>query len=91
MAVSRAGKSASKTSKKKTAGKGGARTKAKARLVRKVIADIEKKIEKNELKPTVGDFIRLVQLEKELQDEEQPQEIKVSWIERDEKEHASEE
>ena len=68
------------------------RTRRKARLVSKALANIEKKLKADELKPTVGDLIRLVQLEKELQEEEeQPKEIKVSWIERDEKEHVSEE
>lgn len=60
----------------------------KARLVTKVIRKLEKKLEADELKPTVGDFIRLLQLEKEL-DDEQPQEIKVSWVEPEEKGPAS--
>ncbi len=63
--------------------------KKKAALVKKVIQNIEQKLEANELKPTVGDFIRLLQLDKEL-DEEQPREIKVSWVEPDEKGHVSE-
>ncbi len=61
----------------------------KAALVSKVIQNIEEKLEKNELKATLGDFIRLVQLEKELE-EEKPREIKVTWIEPAEKESASE-
>ena len=36
--------------------------------------------EKKELKGTLGDFIRLLQLEKELEDE-QPKEIEVRWVE----------
>jgi hypothetical protein len=65
----------------------------KAELVGNVIKDIEGKLSRNELKPTVGDFIRLVQLKKEL-DEEQPREIEVSWVEpnqESEKENAPEE
>jgi hypothetical protein len=65
------------------------RRKSKAKLVSKVIAKIEQKLEADELKPSVGDFIRLLQLEKELKEEEQPKEIKVSWVERDETVSAS--
>lgn len=64
----------------------------KAELVGSVIKNIEEKLKRNELKPTVGDFIRLVQLKKEL-DEEQPREIEVSWVEpaqESEKENAPE-
>jgi hypothetical protein len=68
----------------------GTRKPSKAKLVTKVIRKIEKKLEADELKPTVGDFIRLLQLEKELEDE-QPREIKVSWVEPDEKGPASQE
>ncbi len=65
------------------------RAKNKKALVKQAIQQIGEKIEKNELKPTVGDFIRLLQLEKELLDEA-PREIKVSWIEPEEKEHVPE-
>jgi hypothetical protein len=59
----------------------------KAALVRKVIAKIEKKLDDDELKPTVGDLLRLLQLQKEFA-EEQPREIKVLWVEPGEKENA---
>jgi len=62
------------------------RSKDKRALVKQAIQQIGEKIENNELKPTVGDFIRLLQLEKELL-EEAPREIKVSWVESEEKEH----
>jgi hypothetical protein len=55
----------------------------KTELISRVIANIESKLISEELKPSVGDFIRLLQLEKEL-DEEQPKEIKVSWVEAEE-------
>ncbi len=63
--------------------------KSKVKLVEQVIENLEKKLESNELKPSVGDFIRLLQLEKELE-QEQPREIKVSWVEPREEEHAGE-
>jgi hypothetical protein len=65
------------------------RAKDKRALVKQAIQQIGEKIENNELKPTVGDFIRLLQLEKELLDEA-PKEIKVSWVEAEEKEHVPE-
>jgi hypothetical protein len=57
---------------------------SKAELVSKVLQKMEEKLANGELKPTVGDFIRLIQLEKELAEEE-PREIKVSWVEPEEK------
>ena len=41
---------------------------------------MESKLSQADAKATLGDYIRLVQLQKELE-EEQPREIKVSWIE----------
>ena len=68
------------------------RTKSKARLVSKVIARIEEKLDAEDVKGSIGDLVRLISLEKELEADEkqkQPKEIKVSWVEKDEKEHAS--
>jgi len=52
----------------------------KAALVNKLLHTIEQRLEKDELKATLGDFIRLLQLQKELEDE-QPREIEVKWVE----------
>ena len=49
-------------------------------MVRKILQRMEDKLSKDDVKATLGDYIRLVQLEKELKDEE-PREIKVTWIE----------
>jgi hypothetical protein len=75
-----------KTPPKRQTAEDGRRS--KAALVKKVLENIGQKLESNELKPTVGDFIRLLQLEKEL-DEESPKEIKVSWVEPGKKGRAS--
>lgn len=72
----------------KSTRKSVAKSKSKAELVSKVIEEFEKKLNSDQLKPTVGDFIRLLQLEKELE-EEQPREIEVTWVEPDEKKDAS--
>lgn len=49
-------------------------------LINKLVNNIEEKIDANELKATLGDLIRLMQMQKELE-ENQPKEIKVTWVE----------
>ncbi|MEI9814983.1 MAG: hypothetical protein WDO18_21100 [Acidobacteriota bacterium] len=43
---------------------------------------MEKRLAGDDVKVTLADYIRLVQLRKEL-NEDEPREIKVTWIERD--------
>lgn len=63
----------------------------RANLVAKAIESMEHKLAASDVKATFGDFIRLLQLQKELQIE-QPREIKITWIDPSEKkESASEE
>ena len=63
----------------------------RADLVAKAIESMEHKLAASAVKATFGDFIRLLQLQKELQIE-QPREIKITWIDPSEKkESASEE
>ena len=54
--------------------------KRQAGVVKKLLEKVEKKLSGDEVKATLGDYIRLVQLQKELE-EEQPREIKVTWVE----------
>ena len=61
----------------------------RAELVKTAIQRMEKKLSAADVKATFGDFIRLLQLQKELQVDE-PREIKVTWIEPSETESASE-
>ncbi|MGA2185195.1 MAG: hypothetical protein ABSH47_19425 [Bryobacteraceae bacterium] len=49
--------------------------------IAKLLQRLEEKLEEETPKASLGDFIRLVQLEKELADEETPREIKVTWVE----------
>ncbi len=56
--------------------------KSQADVVRGLIEQVEKKLGGDDVKVTLADYIRLVQLRKELE-EEAPKEIKVTWIERD--------
>jgi hypothetical protein len=63
---------------------------SRADLVEKALHRIEEKLASSEVKATFGDFIRLLQLQKELQID-RPQEIKVTWIDSSETESVSEE
>jgi len=63
--------------------------KTESELVNEAIKEFEQKLKEKEIKPTVGDFIRLLQLKKELKADE-PREIKVSWVEPGEPESATE-
>ena len=57
-----------------------ARAAAKAQAVKHMLTEIETKMTGNQMKATLGDYIRLVQLHKEL-DDESPKEIRVTWVE----------
>jgi len=48
-----------------------------------------KKLSGQEMKATLGDYIKLVQLQKELDEEQQPTEIRVTWVEPEEPSPAS--
>ena len=62
----------------------------RAELVDRAIESIEQKLGSSDVKATFADFIRLLQLQKELQTDE-PREIKVTWVDPNETESASEE
>ena len=47
--------------------------------ITKLLRSIEKKLDIENSKVTLADFIRLTQLERDLEDEEQPREIIVTW------------
>jgi hypothetical protein len=57
--------------------------KGQAGVVKKLLKKVEQKLSGDEVKASLGDYIRLVQLQKELE-EEQPKEIKVTWVEPEE-------
>ena len=44
-----------------------------------MLARVEQRLGEGDVKATLGDYIRLVQLQKELEDEE-PGEITVKWV-----------
>jgi hypothetical protein len=47
--------------------------------IRELLAKIEQRLDLEKSKVTLADFIRLTQLERELEEEEQPREIIVTW------------
>jgi hypothetical protein len=47
--------------------------------ISKLLIEIEKRLDIENTKVTLADFIRLTQLERELEAEEQPREIIVTW------------
>jgi hypothetical protein len=55
--------------------------KRQARVVGTLLKKLEQKLSDDELRATLGDYIRLVQLRKELEDDDEPREIKVTWVE----------
>jgi hypothetical protein len=55
--------------------------KSRRETVRKLLSEIERNFNVKDTKVTLADFIRLTQLERELEEEEQPREIIVTWSE----------
>jgi hypothetical protein len=49
-------------------------------FLEKAIQDIEGKLDSKDLKPSMTDYMKLLQLEREL-DHDSPKEIKVTWVE----------
>lgn len=52
----------------------------KAALIDEILGRLEERLKKSDFKASVGDFIRLLELRKELE-EERPREIVVTWVE----------
>ena len=53
--------------------------KTQAETVRKLREKVEEKLGGDEMKASLGDYIRLVQLQQELEEDE-PRDIKVTWV-----------
>jgi len=56
------------------------RAKQKAQVVHQIVERVEKKLAKELEKASLADYIKLVQLEKQLEAED-PRDIKVTWVE----------
>ena len=64
----------------RTAPRRETRAKQQARIVHAIIEQVEHKLTHELEKASLGDYIKLVQLEKELE-EDDPRDIQVSWVE----------
>jgi len=56
----------------------------RVRVVRKAIETIETKLGEGDFKFTIADLVRLLQIEKELEPDSAPRELKVTWVDSDE-------
>jgi len=54
--------------------------KTQAAVVEKLLKSVEKKLAGKDVKATLGDYIKLMQLQTELEEEE-PRDITVTWVE----------
>jgi hypothetical protein len=63
------------------AGQVSRRRGSRKQRISKLLIDIEERLDFKTNKVTLADFIRLTQLERELEEEEQPREIIVTWKE----------
>jgi hypothetical protein len=61
----------------------------RAQKVEQILQKLETAFAEQQVKATLADYIRLVQLRKELVDEE-PREIKVTWVEAEKKSDSEE-
>lgn len=57
-------------------------TKSRKELIRSLLSRIEAQLDSKMTKVTLADFIRLIQLQRELEQEEQPAEVIVTWKDR---------
>ena len=55
------------------------RRRGPAKKIRDLLVKVEKKLEGDDIKFTVGDFLRLLQAQQEF-DRETPRDIEVTWI-----------
>ena len=49
-------------------------------LLEKAVAQFEAKITKADYEPTVAEYVKLLQLGREMGQEDEPKEIKVTWV-----------
>lgn len=49
-------------------------------LLEQTLRQFEKKIQNDKYEPTVAEYVKLVQLGQELKEDDDPKEIKVTWV-----------
>ena len=63
-------------------------TKSRKELINSLLSRLEKQLDSEKTKVTLADFIRLIQLQRELEQEEPPAEVIVTWRDRLERQNA---
>lgn len=63
-------------------------TKSRKQLITALLSKVETQLDPKNTKVTLTDFIRLIQLQRELEQEERPAEVIVTWKEPPEKQSA---
>jgi hypothetical protein len=66
--------------KKARSQQGGTEKGSRAEQVQELLQTLKEKLKEDTIKPSIADYIRLVQLENQLVEEDAPTEIKVTWI-----------
>ena len=62
--------------------------KSRKELITALLSRIEQQLDSENTKVTLADFIRLIHLQRELEQEEQPAEVIVTWRDRSERQNA---
>ena len=83
------GKQDTKTGKRNPAAMLRPKADRKVALLERAIKAFEEKLGNDQVKATVGDYVRLLQLQKEMAADE-PKDIEVTWVEPDETESSEE-
>jgi hypothetical protein len=73
---------------KRAADKKAGTTKSRKDLITSLLSRVEKQLDTQKTRVTLADFIRLIQLQRELEQEEQPAEVIVTWKDLSEKQSA---
>jgi len=73
-----------RTSVKRAARPNSVARKKHAEVVDGLLNEVRNRVQKGELKPTLGDYIRLMQLKREL-DENEPKNVEVKWVDPEKK------
>ena len=84
MAVKQQAKESDKTPKPESGGKktkeGRTKRESKAEMIENMIQQTWAKLKEKDSKATLGEFIRLLQLQREIE-EDSPKEVRVTWVE----------
>ena len=62
------------------AGREKRRREEQLQVIDDILKNVEEKLTGKDAKATLGDYIKLMQLQKELDEDEQPREIRVTWV-----------